>query len=256
MLDLRGRGAIVAGTRRIGAVIVERLASEGVCPAIVYRQSRREAEELYETVRPQVERAALIQADLSDEDDVKRLVAQAKTELGNVSFCLNVASGYPRHRYEDLDGAAWEQGMADAKAAFLLTLHATRAMFDNAGPTRGHVIMFGDWAAGETPYQDYVPYLTAKASVHFMTRAFAQELAPRGILVNAILPGPTMRPPDLPEAGWQQALDMAPLHRPSSAEEIAELIATLLKLETVTGDLIHVDSGRHIAGSAVRPRKD
>jgi NAD(P)-dependent dehydrogenase (short-subunit alcohol dehydrogenase family) len=256
VLDLRGRGAIVAGTRRIGAVLIERLARDGVCPAIVYRHSKGEAEELYDTVRPHAERAALIQADLSDEDDVKRLVAQAKAELGNVSFCLNLASGYPRHPYDSLDVAAWEQGMADAKAAYLLTLHASRAMFDNPGPTRGHIVMFGDWAAGETPYQDYVPYLTAKASVHFMTRAFAQELAPRGILVNAILPGPTMRPPDLSDAAWQQALAMTPLNRESSAEEVAELIATLLKLETVTGDLIHVDSGRHIAGSAVRPRKD
>jgi enoyl-[acyl-carrier-protein] reductase (NADH) len=48
---------------------------------------------------------------------------------------------------------------------------------------------------------------------------------------------------------WAEALASAPLHRQSSEEDMAELIATLLKLETVTGENIRVDSGRHIVGT-------
>ena len=248
MLELAGRGAIVAGTRRIGADVVRRLAQEGVRPAIVYRSSRQEAEALLEAVRPLTDRACLIKADLAVEDDVKRAVDQARDELDDLSFCVNLAFRYDRVTFEALDSAAWDQSMAAAKGAYLLALHAGRAMLANPGPTRGHLVFFGDWAAAETPYTDFLPYLTAKAAVHFLTRAFALELAPAGILVNTISPGPTARPADLAGAEWDEALAMSPLHRESSEEEMVELLAALLRFETITGENIRVDSGRHIVG--------
>jgi pteridine reductase len=250
MLELAGRGAIIAGTKRIGATVVKRLVREGIRPAIVYRSSRDEAEALYESVRDDAGRAVIIQADLAVESDVQRAVETAKRDLGDLSFCINLASDFPRVPFEQLDAAAWERGMASAKGAYLLGLHCARAMQSNAGPTRGHIVFFGDWAAGETPYVDYVPYLTAKAGVLFMTRGFALELAPYGILVNAISPGPTAAPP--PEHGnWDEALALAPLHRESSQDEMAELIATILRFETMTGENIRIDSGRHIAGGGL-----
>jgi NAD(P)-dependent dehydrogenase (short-subunit alcohol dehydrogenase family) len=254
MLSLRGRGAIIAGTRRLGGVVVRRLAAEGVRPAIVYRRSREVADELHESVRGVVDRACVLQADLTVEADVERLVREAREQLGELSACVNLASDYPHTPYEELDEAAWERGMAAAKSTFLLALHASRAMMSNPGPTRGHLVFFGDWAAGETPYRDYLPYLTGKAAIHFMTRAFALELAPYGILVNGILPGPTARPAEVTDEEWRQAIEESPLKRESSEEEIAELIVTLLRLETVTGENIRVDSGRHVAGS-LRPEQ-
>ena len=158
MLTLRGRGAIIAGTRRIGGAVVRRLATEGVRPAIVYRRSRDEADAVFESVRGLVDRACVVQADLTLEADVERLVQHAKSELGDLSFCVNLASDYPRVPFEALDAAAWERGIAAAKANFLLALHASRAMMSNPGPTRGHLLFFGDWAAGETPYRDFLPY--------------------------------------------------------------------------------------------------
>ncbi len=248
MLDLRGRGAIIVGARRVGAVVAERLSADGVNLAIVYRRSKDEAQQLLDRVRPLAERSIVLQADLGVEADVARAVTEARESLGDLSICLNLAADYPRAPFEDLDEAAWDRGMAIAKGNYLLALHASRAMLSRPGPTRGHLIFFGDWAAAETPYRDFLPYLTAKAAIHFMTRAFALELAPQGILVNAILPGPTARPPEVSEAEWAEALAQAPLHRPSAADEISELIATLLKSETITGETLRVDSGRHIVG--------
>jgi 3-oxoacyl-[acyl-carrier protein] reductase len=248
VLNLDGRGAIVAGTRRIGATIVQRLAREGVRPAILYRSSREEAERLAKACD-----GVALQADLTDEASVQAAVAGASLALGNLSFCINLASDYPRASFDNLNAAAWDAGLASAKAGYFLGVHAARAMFDNDGPTRGHIILFGDWAAEQTPYLDYLPYLTGKAATHFMTRALGLELASKGILVNAVLPGPTQRPPDLSQAGWDAALAQTPLQRESSEDDIAELIATLLKLETITGENIRVDAGRHISGTARRP---
>ena len=250
MLDLRDRGAIIVGARRIGRVVVERLVREGIQPAIVYRKSRDEAQAVLDEVSPVAPRACLIQADLTVEADVARLVDTAREELGDLSFCVNLASDYPRATLAQLDEPAWERGLAAAKGAYLLAAHAGRAFMANTAATRGHIIFFGDWAAEATPYRDYLPYLTGKAAIHFLTRGFARELAPHGILVNAISPGPTIKPPDMTDQEWDEVLTSAPLRRESSADEIAEIICTLLKLETVTGENIRVDSGKHIQGTS------
>ena len=256
MLDLRGRGAIITGTRRIGAAVVRRLAQEGVRPAILYRRSRAEAERLLDQVSALAGDGCVIRADLTNESDVERAVAEAKRRLGDLSFCVNLAADYPRAPFATLDAAAWERGLAGAKATYLLAVHAARAMIDNPGPTRGHLIFFGDWAAEETPYLDHLPYLTGKAAVHFMTRAFALELAPHGILVNGVALGPTERPSELSERGWQEAVAQTPLGREVTEADVAELVVALLKLETITGENIRADSGRHLAGTEKRRPAD
>jgi NAD(P)-dependent dehydrogenase (short-subunit alcohol dehydrogenase family) len=252
VLKLAGRGAIVAGTRRIGGRVVDRLAQEGVHVAILYRTSNVAADRQAELAREKGVKAVALQADITDETQVAHAVERAREELGDVSFCVNLASDYPRTPLEQLNAAAWEAGMGAAKGTYLLATHAARAMSWNSAPTRGHLIFFGDWAADETPYLDYLPYLTGKAAVHFMTRAFGLELASRGILVNAILPGPTQKPPEMTDRAWQIVMDQTPLAMESSEEDIAELIVTLLRLETITGETIRVDSGRHLAGTAKR----
>ena len=249
MITLEGKGALIVGAKRLGIVVAKRLAEEGVNLAISYRNSAKEAETLRSSVASMAKRTTLIQGDLAIEDDVKRMVDSANTDLGNLSFVVNLASDYPKMPFNTLNAADWDTGMADAKGSYLLTLHAARVMENNLGPTRGHIILFGDSAAGEAPYTNYLPYLTAKAAVHFMTRAFAVELAAKGILVNTIAPGPTMRPPDIKESVWEQGIiARTPLRREASVAEMAELVVTILKSETITGETIRVDAGRHLSG--------
>ena len=248
-MTLQGKGALIVGARRVGAVLARRMAQEGVNLAIGYRSSATEAESLRDSLTGMGSRAFTVQGDLSHEAQVQAMVEQAVSTLGNLCFVVNLASDYPRAPLPLLDSVAWDGAMDTAKGSYLLTVHAARAMALNSGPTRGHIVLFGDWAAGETPYREYLPYLTAKAAVQFMTRAFAGELADHGILVNAIAPGPTMRPSDIAETDWQdRVVAQAPLRRESSADEIAELLITLLKSETITGETIRVDAGRHLAG--------
>ena len=253
MITLEGKGALIVGARRVGAVLAQRMAREGINIAIGYRSSAAEAESLRDSLAETGATAFTVQGDLSHEADVQNMVEQTVSTLGNLSFVVNLASDYPRVPLPLLDSVAWDRAMSTAKGSYLLALHAARAMNLNHGPTRGHVVLFGDWAAGETPYRDYLPYLTAKSAVQFMTRAFATELAPRGILVNVVAPGPTMRPPDISEAEWRDnVIAQAPLRRESSADEIAEVLITLLKSETITGETIRVDAGRHLAGPGIQ----
>jgi pteridine reductase len=249
MLDLMGQGAVIVGAKRVGALVARRIADEGANIAIVYRSSIAEAQTLQRDLAERTGKVTLIQADLSKEVDVERAVETAVDDLGGLRFAVNLAAGFPRTPFADLDSGAWERSMGDARGSYLLGVHAGRAMMKNDGPTRGHIVFFADWAALHAPYRDYLPYMTAKAAIDFMTRAFAVELAPSGILVNAIAPGPTMRPPDIEPASWERdVVAHAPLARESAAGEIAEMVATLLKSETITGETIRVDAGRHLAG--------
>jgi NAD(P)-dependent dehydrogenase (short-subunit alcohol dehydrogenase family) len=249
MQALEGRGALVVGTRRVGAAVARRLAAEGANLAISYRRSRTEAERLRQSLIDEVDKVLVVQGDMSVEDDVRRVIDESARGLGSLSILVNLASDYPRTPFEQLDGQAWDHGMAGARSAFLVTLHAARRMMDNPGPTRGHIVLFSDWAAGETPYQSYLPYLASKATVNFLARGFAVELAGQGILVNAIAPGPSMRPPDMSERAWtQDVLARTPLHRESTPDDLAEMVVALLRTESVTGETIRVDAGRHLEG--------
>lgn len=246
-MNLKGKCALIVGAKRIGQDVAERLSQEGVNLAIAYRTSRDEAEVLCARVSAHTERACVVQGDVAVEDDVKRMIREASQNLGGLSFLIDMASQFAWTPFISLNELAWDSAMAEAKGSYLLAVHAARVMMKNPGPTRGHIVLFGDSAAGEHPYTNYLPYLTAKAATEFMTRAFAVELARHNILVNAICPGPTMKPSDIEQDVWdRRIIAKTPLKQASSTEDIAEMVVTLLKSETITGECIRVDSGAHL----------
>lgn len=248
MISLKGKNVLIVGAKRVGQIVGIRLAQEGVNLAISYRSSKEEAEQLKKEAEKFKVKAVIVQGDVAKETDVKSMVTQTVKNLGSLDFLIDLASGIEKTPLESLDQEKWDFAFKDAKGSYLLAVYASKQMMKSKGHTNGHIILFSDRAATSQPYVNYLPYLTSKAAIDYMTRAFAKELAPHGILVNAIAPGPTMRPPFLDEKYWQkEVLDQTPLKRQSSAEEIAEVIVTLLKSETITGETIRVDSGSHLS---------
>lgn len=247
MISLKSKNALLIGAKRIGQVVGIRLATEGINLVVSYRSSRQEAESLKKEAEKLSVKAVTIQLDITSEQSVKNTIEQTIKGLGSLDFVIDLASGFQKTPLESLDEKAWDLAIGDAKGSYLISVYASRQMIKNEGKTKGHIILFSDWAAARTPYKNYLPYLTSKAAIDYMTRAFAKELAPHGILVNAIAPGPTQPPSFLTPDYWQkEVLGKTPLKRQSSADEIAEMIVTLLKSETITGETIRIDSGSHL----------
>jgi NAD(P)-dependent dehydrogenase (short-subunit alcohol dehydrogenase family) len=249
-MEIRGKGVLIVGSKRIGAIIAKHLSKNGMHIAIGYRHSIDEAESLKNELNNSTGTVILVHGDILVEDDIKNMLQTTKEQLGDLTFLINLASDFPRTPFNELNESTWENSMNIAKGNYLLNLYASKMFFNNPGPVSGHIIQFSDWAVGETPYKDYLPYLTSKAAIDFMTRCFALELAEHSILVNSIAPGPTIKPPEITTEIWRrEVISRTPLQRESSAQDIAEVVLALLRSETITGETIRIDAGRHLIGS-------
>ena len=245
-MDLTDKAALITGGRRIGAVVAIELARKGAHVAVVYRASRKEAEETAGTLRSMGRRALVIQADLQQPEGCSRVVEAAVTEFGRLDILVNMASMYREKALDDLTLEDWDAQMAvDLRAAWLCSHAAIPHMRRGRG---GRIVNFSDWVArsGRPRYRGYLPYYVAKAGVIALTEALALELASDQILVNAIAPGPIVAPPGT-SAGDAAAVEQAtPLGRWGGEIEIAKTVIALVESDFITGETIRVDGGRHV----------
>ncbi len=235
--------ALITGARRVGLEIAKELLREGWQLAVVYHTSQEAVQKLKEY--GEVEG---IKADLSDFSSYQKVVAQAVEKFGRLDAFLHLASPYyPTPLYklnlEDL----MNHFMPIGTAFVFLTKECAKHMERNSSNPKGRIVAFGDWATNTTPYKNYSAYFLAKGALHTAIKVLAKELAPH-ILVNGIALGPTIKPPDFSQEKWNSYIEKTPLKREVSIKDVVELTKFLLRAETMTGEIINLDSGRHIAG--------
>jgi NAD(P)-dependent dehydrogenase (short-subunit alcohol dehydrogenase family) len=112
----------------------------------------------------------------------------------------------------------------------------------------GRIVLGADWvaASGRPRYKGYLAYYVAKSAVIALAEALALELAPDGILVNAVAPGPIVPPDDMPDETRRATLAETPLGSWGGEEEVARTVAALVASGFVTGETVRVDGGRHL----------
>jgi len=246
-MDLVDKVVLITGGRRVGSVVARELASRGADVALCYNRSRAEAERTADAVRAVGRRALVVHADVSRAGDCTTLVARTVENLGRLDVLVNMASTYVAKPFDDLTEDDFGRALAvDLTAAYLCSRAAVPHMRAAGG---GRIINFSDWTArsGRPRYRGYLPYYVAKTGVIGLTEALALELAADGILVNAVAPGPILAPADLTDEERAAVEKATPLGRWGGAEEVAKAVRTLIESDFITGEVVRVDGGRHIA---------
>ena len=235
--------ALVTGSaRRIGRTIALSLAERGYDIAVHYRSSREEALALVATIEAKGRRAAAIQADLADMDDVATLVSRAAAALGPLTCLINNASEFRQDTLDTLSPQTWT---THHDINFKTPVFLAQALFHGlpAG-AKGNIVNVVDQRVLK-PTPDFFSYTLSKAGLWTATRMLAQAMAPR-VRVNAIGPGPILRSIHQSEADFAAEQAATLLGRGASPDEIAAAVGFILDAPAMTGQMIALDGGQHL----------
>jgi NAD(P)-dependent dehydrogenase (short-subunit alcohol dehydrogenase family) len=241
--DLRGHAALITGAgRRLGRAIAEGLARRGVDIAVHFSGSREGAKETVHAIRELGVRAEAVQADLADPMQAADLVERGVAALGGIDLLVNSASIFEPIGVLDCTPEAWDRHLTvNLTAPFLISQAFAR---QRAGRP-GVIVNLLDWRALR-PGADHFPYTISKAALASMTRSLALALAP-AIRVNGLALGAILPPPDAHGSG-ENPPPGAPIDRWGTIDEVVQALLFLLAgPDFITGEILHLDGGRHLA---------
>jgi pteridine reductase len=236
-----------SGKKRVGYHVAAALAARDHALVIHYHTSAADAAETAEQFnRSHGVPVLTARADLTDEAQVKAMVAETMAQFERIDVLVNCAAIWNRKRLEDTTADDVRQHFdANTLGTFLTCQHAGLAMVKQ--PEGGCIVNVGDWADAR-PYLDYAAYFSSKAAIPGLTRTFAVELGTRNpnVRVNAVLPGPVLFPPDLPAAEKAASIAATLVKREGSPDHVVKAVLHFLDNDFVTGACLPVDGGRSV----------
>ena len=251
---LDGRVAIVTGAGLgIGRGIAVGLAQAGADVALAAR-TETDLEDVASTVAAMGRRALVVPTDVTELDQLERLVERAVDELGRLDIAVNNAGGaMPRAAMDTSAGFLERAFHFNVTAPFTLTKLAARHIVDTAG--HGAVVNISSRSASMTQ-TSFAAYGAVKAALDRLTRNMAPELAPR-VRLNALdVGGVATRSLDVvltDDSLRRQFLDATPMGRPGEPEDIACAVLYLVSDASswVTGKVFEIDGGTEAPAIAV-----
>jgi len=260
-IEVKARAALVtASSRGIGRGIALKLAECGVSRiGVHYLKNKESAEETARLLRGRGAEPVLIQADVTLPEDISRMFAEARAELGP-ALGVFVANARPdvQEFYRpvfELSPEHWRAAIDSQATALLLCAREAAGMMEKGGRVVAVTYAGGAKAGSWRPWAAMGP---AKAAMESLLRYLAWEFAGRGITANAVSPGVTedsvfsTLPPEVLEtmrnwagAGW------VPMRRLTTPADVGDAVALLCSEQAgfITGQTLHVDGGGSLASA-------
>lgn len=247
------RALVTGAGKRLGRTMALYLAGRGYDVAVHFASSRKEAEATVAEINAMGRRAVSLRADLLIESQVEKLIGMAVQGLGGpLTVLVNNASIFEYDSLQTGTRKSWDRHMeSNLRAPFVLTqgfaAQVPEAGLDGAGEpvARGLVVNMIDQRVHKlTP--EFMSYTLAKMGLWALTQTAAQALAPN-VRVNAIGPGPTMRGARQTESHFARQRAATILKRGANPSDITAALGFFLDSPGVTGQMIAVDGGQHLA---------
>lgn len=253
IVSLKGKVAIVTGSGRgIGRSIAVRLAKEGVKVVVNAKKRAEEAKETLDEIEKAGGEGIISMADVSTREGCKKVVNDAVEKFGKLDILINNAGLGLFSLFANADDNLINKQIdVTLKSAIYCTQEAVKVM--RQGEKKDGDVIFISSIAGITPAVGLAFYGMAKAGLISLTKTLAVELSP--IKVNSIAPGVvrTKMGESLislfnePEEEWAKKRTL--LGRIVEPDEVAELVVTILKIPSITGQTFIIDSGQTLLGA-------
>ena len=240
----RGAALVTGARARVGRALALSLARAGYAVAVHHRDDADAAQAVADEIADLGGRAAIVRADLSREAEAAALIAQGADALGQpLTLLVNNASRFDDDRVGGLERSSWDLHMeANLRAPIVLAEGFARQAPSGANAQVINILDQRVWR----PNPQFFSYTLSKSALWIATRMLAQALAP-GVRVNAIGPGPTLPSIHQDQAAFDAEAAAVPLQHGVTPDEICAAALYLIDAPSVTGQMIAVDGGQHLA---------
>ncbi len=243
-MDLHGKVALVTGGAvRVGKAIALALAEAGADIAFSYNTSAEAAVTTAKEIEARGRRAFYTRADMGLVADARALVEATVEHFGRLDVLINNASLWQKTPFAELDEVSWDRVYNIMVKGSAFCAHAAASHLAAHGD--GAIVNIIDLSAF-VPFPNFMAHSAGKAALLNLTYALALELAP-AVRVNAVAPGPVLPPPDYTDKQIAAVARRTLLGRWGSAEDVAEAVRFLVQASYITGAVVHVDGGEHLA---------
>lgn len=240
-LPLNRKTILITGAaKRLGRLFALACARAGADIVIHHGHSKEEALKVKDEIKSLGQKAHILASDFGRPAEVTRFISQAN-ELGPLYALVNSAAIFEPLSFNETTYEEWERHIAiNLTAPFLLSQAFAKQVPENG---HGRIINILDWRALR-PTADHFPYTISKAALAALTQSLAVALAPR-ITVNGLALGAILPPSD--GAANKDIIKNIPAGRWSQTKEVEDALLFLLTGPAyITGEIIHVDGGRHL----------
>jgi 3-oxoacyl-[acyl-carrier protein] reductase len=230
---------VLGGSRGIGAAIVKQLAADGASVALTYAKSADRAAEAARAAEALGVSAVMIKADSADPAAVKDAVAQTVARFGRLDILVINAGILIRGAVDTFALEDFDRMLATNVRGVFVAIQASAPHLTDGG----RIITIGSNTAVRTAFPGASVYSMTKGAIASLVRGVAIDLAPRGITVNNVQPGPTAT--EMTASHVEMVKPLVPLRRMGEPQEVAGLVAYLASASAgfITGSSLTIDGG-------------